>query len=602
MRELYAIARKLHGVDPKDPRRASMKPMQKMVWAETYQVWTMVPDDDVDLFRLIGDVTMLHKEVLVQAIKGRPMNFNLYLNQYVKEFGPRYHESEANTYLLTLVIAHIFSDYNKYECLLNKTRVESIMNKLFILGEFSERSTIWLSRICKSEMYIKNPIVKVMHQICGMHSILLMWDLRKTMDGGRKNLDWQNEWNRIYAKAVHITTSLNMDEDAKEEEKSNLREEKVEGWRQIDPKGLAIPYASFRDHIPYLRRGSVTVVGARTSTGKSTFCMDLALKLALTKRHSIMYFSLEMSRKTCVNKILSNLTRIPAARIEEHNSLTQTEKDLILQACSVIDENHFVLVDKNRTADQIINLLDSHKQKYDHAPDLVVIDFIQLILTNTNSKDYREGLNAAIQKLRQYAIQENISLVLVSQLNREAESDPTKLPTMKHLAESGLLETIADHVIILYRSNLGLTDTNITEKGTMGHKKWQERAEELQSDISIRIVKNRHGPTGVIPLKVDFANGRFICEEKHEKYVERSKQFDEQLKNKMDAEIAKRKGSIEESMKDISTHDLESIEKSYELIYDSLFTKDGEDEEDSELDPDPEDPSDGSGTSGSEED
>src|SRR5208282_2511798 len=59
-----------------------------------------------------------------------------------------------------------------------------------------------------------------------------------------------------------------------------------------------------------LSRGRVYTIGAPSGGGKSTLANDIAIRIAQGK-HSVGYFSFEMSREECLFRTQANMTRIP---------------------------------------------------------------------------------------------------------------------------------------------------------------------------------------------------------------------------------------------------------------------------------------------------
>ena len=89
-------------------------------------------------------------------------------------------------------------------------------------------------------------------------------------------------------------------------------------------------------------------------------------------------------------------------------------------------------------------------------------------------------------RCKQLAMDYQVPIVTVAQLNRQVETRAEKEPILADLKESGSIEQDSDIVIMLYRSE--------------------------KEGLFLKIAKNRSGDTGYFPIKSDFATNRFLPE------------------------------------------------------------------------------------------
>jgi replicative DNA helicase len=122
-----------------------------------------------------------------------------------------------------------------------------------------------------------------------------------------------------------------------------------------------------------------------------------------------------------------------------------------------------------------------------HQVDVVVVDYLQKLKYYGN--DLRKSVSDAMSDLFSFGKDNNVAMIVVSQLRRTDKSEPE----LSDLKESGSIEECSDCVILLHR----LSTTNIKERT----KGWY------------KIAKNRQGPTSdAIELKFDTTSLRFIEE------------------------------------------------------------------------------------------
>ena len=115
--------------------------------------------------------------------------------------------------------------------------------------------------------------------------------------------------------------------------------------------------------------------------------------------------------------------------------------------------------------------------------DIAFIDYIGRIKPPKNNKDNRNQDVADISmELKSIALELNIPIIVLSQLNRAVETRPNKRPVLSDLRDSGALEQDADLVITLYRNHYYYpkSETNMTD-------------EEYESCTELYILKNRNG-------------------------------------------------------------------------------------------------------------
>jgi replicative DNA helicase len=125
----------------------------------------------------------------------------------------------------------------------------------------------------------------------------------------------------------------------------------------------------------------------------------------------------------------------------------------------------------------------ARRMKKCHNIALIVADYLQLIQTDRPMDQRHEQLAAITRQLKALARELNLPLIVLCQLNREA--DKTDKPKLGQLRESGAIEQDADTVLLLS-----------TENGD----------EKL---ICVNVAKQRNGPTGERFLEFDKATGRF---------------------------------------------------------------------------------------------
>ena len=111
----------------------------------------------------------------------------------------------------------------------------------------------------------------------------------------------------------------------------------------------------------------------------------------------------------------------------------------------------------------------------------VYVDYMQLIAERDENMTHTLGRISRM--LKNLANGLNISIVALSQLNREVEHRDNKRPIMSDIKQSGSLEEDADLLIGLYRDE------------------YYNKDSKFAGLMEFIILKNRNGPTGTITLE-----------------------------------------------------------------------------------------------------
>lgn len=229
-----------------------------------------------------------------------------------------------------------------------------------------------------------------------------------------------------------------------------------------------------------LQRGTLSIIGARPSVGKTTFALNVATNIALHDK-KVMFFTLEMTSKMIIDKLLAAECKIPYSCFNGKIG----EKDRVVISKFLNNEvvqNNLEIIDNINTVEAICSHITSCK------PDVVVIDYAQIV--QTMKKFSGDGKRAQIDyisaELKSIAKRTQCCVILLSQLKR---SDKIKPPTMADLKESGGLEQDGDYIFMLYRP--------YAQDKSAGYN---------PEETTLMIEKNKFGETGII--KMNF-NGRY---------------------------------------------------------------------------------------------
>lgn len=235
-----------------------------------------------------------------------------------------------------------------------------------------------------------------------------------------------------------------------------------------------------------LQNSDLILLAARPAMGKTSLALNIAYKASV--KHNVVVFSLEMSKMQLTQRLLSalsniNLSELVSGRVTEWTNLGQAAQ-LLAETKLYIDDTSSISLNELRSK--------CRKLKAREELDLVIIDYLQLMTTNSRSENRQQEISTISRGLKGLAKELNCPILALSQLSRAPDQRPNHRPVMSDLRESGAIEQDADVVLMLYRDDYYDPETdkpNIAE---------------------IIVAKHRNGPTGTVDTLFDKEHTKFM--------------------------------------------------------------------------------------------
>jgi replicative DNA helicase len=250
-----------------------------------------------------------------------------------------------------------------------------------------------------------------------------------------------------------------------------------------------------------LEPGTLTILAGRPSMGKSFIGMNLALSM-LYSDLPVLFFSLEMTKKQLEYRLWSlmsvldryrhlDLIPIEGDRIRRYRTgvpLSQKEIETIVKIVGIASEMP-LYINENRgiKVTEIASIVRQVKAK-EGKLGLIVVDYLQMMASDTGGNRSYE-LGDVARGLYKMAGDLNVPVLALSQISRGVESRQNKRPMMSDLSQSGILEMVADNVILAYRDEY--YDPNTLDRDI----------------LELILAKARHGSTGAVKLLFDKSHG-----------------------------------------------------------------------------------------------
>jgi len=258
------------------------------------------------------------------------------------------------------------------------------------------------------------------------------------------------------------------------------------------PSGVRTGFRELDQMIGGLEPGSLTIIAARPSMGKTSLALTIAQNAALKEKVPVGIFSLEMPAIQLVTRIITAEARIDMNRLRQ-GQLSERDFQRLVDVAGRISEAPIYIDD---TPDLTLLELRARARRLasQYKLGLIIVDYLQLMsgaAGSVKSENRQQEIAAISRGLKSLARELDLPVVALSQLSRAVESRPNKRPMLSDLRESGSIEQDADLVLFIYRDE------------------YYNPHSEKAGIAEIIVGKQRNGPTGTVELQFHAAHVRF---------------------------------------------------------------------------------------------
>ena len=361
---------------------------------------------------------------------------------------------------------------------------------LYELSAFliSTSSCVEYSKIVKEKSLLRQ-VLKVCHEI--------IWDAYEQKDTVEifdiiEKRIYDLTQNQVWDNILHIEEILKWRvEDYLEivDHPENFNANKVNsGYSKID------------EMLTWFKPWELIILAARPSMWKTAFALNVLTNIALEQWKSVAMLSLEMSKESIVDRIMSEVSWVPMYKISKWN-LDNADFAQMWEAMEKLSTANIYLDDK---AWITVPMLKSKLRKLKIEKkqlDLVIIDYLQLMHSTMSWWVNRvQEISEISRWLKELAKELWVPIMALSQLSRAVESRIDKKPQLSDLRESGSIEQDADSVLMLHREEYYDPDTD---------RKWA-------TDVCIR--KNRNWAVWEVELHFEKEIMKFVETNKEKKW------------------------------------------------------------------------------------
>ena len=260
--------------------------------------------------------------------------------------------------------------------------------------------------------------------------------------------------------------------------------------RQDDIIGCPTGFADLDRMTAGLQPGELIILAARPSMGKTALALNMVLNAAVQYQRPTAFFSLEMNKESLGMRLYSAYAEVKADHIRK-GKLTTGDWDSLVQANEELAGTQIFLDDTpGLTLPELRS--KARRLKKEHAVELIALDYLQLMGTDPRIDSREQQISSIARGLKGLAMEIKVPMLILSQLNRSAETRKDKHPMLSDLRESGAIEQDADVVMFIHRDDY-----------------YEKENSERPNMADLEIAKQRNGPTGRIELFFRKEIGRF---------------------------------------------------------------------------------------------
>ncbi|WP_167305431.1 replicative DNA helicase [Saccharomonospora piscinae] len=282
----------------------------------------------------------------------------------------------------------------------------------------------------------------------------------------------------LLASAVDYATEAlaSLDSGQEQDVVQSLADDVDEVWADLldpQPPRFATGLTDLDDQL-IMEPGDVTTLAARTSVGKSMVASTIAQHVAVNCRIPVFFAALEMSKTQMVRRTLAAQARVqhealvrPGLLSDDDLRRLQQAKDKLAGAPLFTDYASAISVTHLRH--RLRWLIKNCERSSHEAPGLVVVDYLGIMRATQRYERRQLELAETMQALRALASEFEVHMLVVHQLNRDAEG---REPRLVDLRESGDIEQDSANVLLLHLP---------------------EESEGRGGELDILLAKNRHG-------------------------------------------------------------------------------------------------------------
>jgi replicative DNA helicase len=271
------------------------------------------------------------------------------------------------------------------------------------------------------------------------------------------------------------------------------------------------------------KKGELTYFCGRKGDGKSVTLINISHN-AVAQGKNVIYFSLEMSTRSCQHRYLSRAMQVPFSDFLNNRADTNKLKEFYINGKEKKQDywnginwetkenvGQFVVVSSSfkMTAAEMEAVMQQKEEEFGIVFDMLVSDYAGIMKPSTDTTEKRLSQGDIAQELKELAMKRDIVCLTAAQLNREGSKKKNEGLSTAHIAESDMIADFCDWVIAIFSDD------------------------SHESIAHMQALKVRNGSMFKVMMRKDYAKMTLIEEKNLDSWVEQAelelkqKQFDE---------------------------------------------------------------------------
>jgi replicative DNA helicase len=239
-----------------------------------------------------------------------------------------------------------------------------------------------------------------------------------------------------------------------------------------------------------LQPGDLFILAARPSMGKTALALNVARNAAVDHGRKVAIFSLEMTTRSLVLRLLSSEAQVDFASFRKGFISVDAHRQLVDAAGRLAEAG--IWIDDSSAATILEMRAKCRRLHAQRGLDMVIVDYLQLARGEGKTPSREQEISEISRGLKGLAKELDIPVIALSQLNRGPETrKEDKRPMLADLRESGAIEQDADVIAFIYRDIVYNKET------------------EYENLAELIIAKQRNGPTDTVKLSFEGRFARF---------------------------------------------------------------------------------------------
>lgn len=217
----------------------------------------------------------------------------------------------------------------------------------------------------------------------------------------------------------------------------------------VDKEKIYFGIKEIDDMVGGMEGGDVVVLAARPSVGKSALALQIIEHNGINGK-KVLYMNLEMKESQIYERLISKKSGINMMRIRKAKAFLNDEESKFLTGNKELSfMNNIDVWSGTSSVSDLRSCVKSGNY------DFVVIDYLQLLKPDRNRGANRYAEVGDISRgVKEVAMDFNVPIMALSQMNRVSEAKSDHEPTMSELRESGDIEQDATAIVIIWNSDI----------------------------------------------------------------------------------------------------------------------------------------------------